>query len=99
MWTIVGCYILIFAAVGACVAAAARAARAEIEGVEEPEAGTQLLILEEWEAVRREHCLPTQCARLVGLPLRAPQDECCDSCASAFLDERWRRLLGEPLTR
>lgn len=99
MWTIVGCYILIFAAVGVCVAAAARAARVRLEGVEQPAAETQALIVEEWEAVRREHCLPTHCSRLAGLPPRAPQDDCCQSCASAFLEERWRRLLGEPLTR
>lgn len=97
MWTIVGCYVLIFLAVGACVAAAARAARVGLEAGEEPASESQALILEEWEAVRLEHCLPTHCARLVGMPLHAPQDTYCECCASAFLDVRWRRLLGEPL--
>jgi hypothetical protein len=51
------------------------------------------IIPEEWEKVRRAHCLPLECPRVVGCPPGPPKDRHCEACASAFLDKYWENLL------
>ena len=96
MWIIVGCYLLIFVSVTVCIVLTVRAGR----GADAPSAAsppeTHPLIPEEWDAVRREHCLPSGCQRVTGSPPGPRKDAECAACASEFLELRWDRLLGEP---
>jgi hypothetical protein len=61
-----------------------------------PEAEESCFIPQEWELVRRSHCLPTRCPRVVGRPAGPRKDACCQVCAAALLDGYWNQLLLGP---
>lgn len=60
---------------------------------EQPDPVENNIIPQEWELVRREHCLPTKCRRTIGSPARPRKDAHCEICAAMFLNAYWRRML------
>jgi hypothetical protein len=95
MWIIVGCYVLIFLAVTACIFAAIRNERVSGQADEGPGPEPFTVIPEEWDVLRREHCGPTSCPRAVGDPAGPRKDAGCRRCAAEYLEHRWALLLGE----
>lgn len=54
------------------------------------------LVRTDWERVRQERCLPSNCPRVMGQPPRPRKDVTCEVCATTFLEQRLQRLLNVP---
>jgi hypothetical protein len=54
------------------------------------------LVRADWERVRLERCLPSNCPRTMGQPPRPRKDFTCEVCGTTFLEQRLQRLLTVP---
>lgn len=81
-------------AVFGMIALFARAMRLRTPPNERRDLEENSIIREEWEWVRRAHCGPRRCPRVIGTPPGPRGDVVCEICAAVFMERHWRRLVG-----